>query len=67
MKQPQTNPLRKNKASPKSLPSGKQNKTRIAKPKNTLLDFFKKAPYPEVDLDIERKKTGDCRNRHSPA
>jgi prevent-host-death family protein len=26
----------------------------LRKPKNTLLDFFNDAPYPEVDLDIER-------------
>ena len=27
----------------------------LQKPKNTLLDFFSEAPYPEVDLDLERK------------
>ncbi len=26
----------------------------LRKPKNTLLDFFREAPYPEVDLEIER-------------
>ena len=27
----------------------------LQKPENTLLDFFSEAPYPEVDLDLERK------------
>jgi len=27
---------------------------KLKKPKNTLLEFFQEAPYPDVDLDIER-------------
>jgi len=27
----------------------------LQRPKKTLLDFFSEAPYPEVDLDLERK------------
>jgi hypothetical protein len=49
-------PLRKNKksmaASRGLCGADKQIKTRV--PKNTLLDFFKEAPYPEVALDLER-------------
>jgi len=33
----------------------KEEFEKLQKPKNTLLDFFSEAPYPEVDLDLERK------------
>ncbi len=29
---------------------------KIIHPKNSLLNFFKNAPYPEFDLDIQRSK-----------
>lgn len=29
---------------------------KMQKPKNTLLDFFREAPLPDLDLDIERNK-----------
>jgi prevent-host-death family protein len=33
----------------------KEDFENLQKPKNTLLAFFSEAPYPEVDLDLERK------------
>lgn len=33
----------------------KEDFENLQKPKNTLLDFFNEAPYPDVDLDLERK------------
>lgn len=32
----------------------KIQKAKVKLPKSTLVDFFKAAPYPEVELDIER-------------
>lgn len=29
---------------------------KIRTPKNTLLDFFREAPLPDIDLDLERSK-----------
>ncbi len=29
---------------------------KLTKPKNTLLDFFRDAPLPDVDIDVERNK-----------
>lgn len=29
---------------------------RYRKPKDTLIDFFKSAPYPEIDLELNRDK-----------
>lgn len=28
----------------------------FTKPKDTLIDFFKKSPFPELDLDIQRDR-----------
>lgn len=32
----------------------KEEFEKLQKPQNTLLDFFREAPLPEVDLDIDR-------------
>ncbi|MBS0629575.1 MAG: type II toxin-antitoxin system Phd/YefM family antitoxin [Verrucomicrobia bacterium] len=29
---------------------------KLTKPKNTLLEFFRAAPLPDIDIDIERDK-----------
>jgi len=34
----------------------KEEYDRIARPKESLVEFFKKAPHPEVKLDIERSR-----------
>lgn len=35
----------------------KKDFDKIAKPKTSLLEFFKNAPFPEIDLDIERSRS----------
>jgi prevent-host-death family protein len=39
---------------PVAMLISKEEFEKIQAPKNTLLDFFRKAPLPDVDLDIER-------------
>lgn len=29
---------------------------KLTRPKNTLLDFFRSAPFPDIDIDVERDK-----------
>lgn len=34
----------------------KESFEQMEEPKNSIIDFFKEAPFPEVELDIKRSK-----------
>ncbi len=41
---------------PVSMIISKNESEKISTPKSIFLDFFREAPFPELDLDIERDK-----------
>lgn len=42
------------KGEPVAIILSKKEFDKISQPKTTLLEFFKAAPYPEIELDIQR-------------